>query len=313
MESNGDDRKTTTYCVTGANGDIGSWLVKFLLERGYIVHATLRDLGNERLILFRADLQDDGSFDGALKGCDGVFHGVRYLTKSQYVQSKVVDPAIKAVRNVLGSCLLSKSVKRVVFTSSISSLKAKDENERWRSIVDQICKTPIDHIYVQSKLVSEEEAFRYAKERGLDLVSVIRTTVSGPFLTPSLSSSLQVLLYPITGACVFVYDILSGVNKRMGSIGLAHIQDICMAHLFLMEEPKSEGQYICCVDSIDMHDLMLINFCKDQSLIKAYVFFKKKLRELRFEYRYGIEEIIHPTIDASISFRFPTLNHKLKQ
>jgi NAD(P)-dependent dehydrogenase (short-subunit alcohol dehydrogenase family) len=35
----------TTYCVTGATGYIGSWLVKTLLERGYKVHATVRDPG----------------------------------------------------------------------------------------------------------------------------------------------------------------------------------------------------------------------------------------------------------------------------
>jgi uncharacterized protein YbjT (DUF2867 family) len=43
-----------TYCVTGANGYIGSWLVKLLLQRGYTVHATLRDLGlfRELLLLY---------------------------------------------------------------------------------------------------------------------------------------------------------------------------------------------------------------------------------------------------------------------
>lgn len=45
MELNGEEGKATTYCVTGASGYIGSWLVKSLLERGYTVHATLRDLG----------------------------------------------------------------------------------------------------------------------------------------------------------------------------------------------------------------------------------------------------------------------------
>ncbi|KAG7545998.1 NAD(P)-binding domain superfamily [Arabidopsis suecica] len=354
MELQGEESKATTYCVTGASGYIGSWLVKSLLEGGYTVHATLRDLGkcqyfqskwkeNERLRLFRADLQDDGSFDEAFKGCDGVFHVAAsmefdissdHVNLESYVQSKVIDPAIKGVRNVLGSCLKSKSVKRVVFTSSISTLTAKDENERMRSFVDETCKAHVDHvlrtqasgwIYVLSKLVSEEEAFRYAKEREMDLVSVITTTVSGPFLTPFVPSSVQVLLSPITGDTK-LFAILSAVNKRMGSIALVHIEDICRAHVFLMEQPKAKGQYICCVDNIDMHELMLQHFSKEY-LCKVQredddeeerqcmkpIISSKKLRELGFEYKYGIEEIVDQTIDASIKFKFPTLNHKLKQ
>ncbi|KAL2331556.1 hypothetical protein Fmac_019137 [Flemingia macrophylla] len=34
---------SATYCVTGGTGYIGSWLVEALLERGYTVHATVRD------------------------------------------------------------------------------------------------------------------------------------------------------------------------------------------------------------------------------------------------------------------------------
>ena len=30
-------------CVTGASGYVASWLVKFLLQRGYTVRATVRD------------------------------------------------------------------------------------------------------------------------------------------------------------------------------------------------------------------------------------------------------------------------------
>ncbi|CAN7071934.1 unnamed protein product [Brassica oleracea var. botrytis] len=79
-------------------------------------------------------------------------------------------------------------------------------------------------------------------------------SISYSFTPIKPSSSLS----PITGACLFA--ILSAVSKRMGSIGLVHIQDICMAHLSLIEEPKAEGQCICCVDNIDMHDLMLNHF-----------------------------------------------------
>lgn len=34
-----------TYCVTGASGYIGSWLIMSLLQKGYFVHATVRHPG----------------------------------------------------------------------------------------------------------------------------------------------------------------------------------------------------------------------------------------------------------------------------
>ena len=49
-----------------------------------------------------------------------------------------------------------------------------------------------------------------------------------------------------------------------------------------------------------------------QSLMKPKIS-SKKLRDLGFEYKYGIDEIIYQTIDASINFRFPTLDQRLKQ
>lgn len=35
-----------TVCVTGAGGYVASWLVKFLLRRGYTVKASVRDPGS---------------------------------------------------------------------------------------------------------------------------------------------------------------------------------------------------------------------------------------------------------------------------
>jgi len=51
-----------------------------------------------------------------------------------------------------------------------------------------------------SKLLTEEAAFKFANEHGLNLVSVITTTVAGPFLTSTVPSSIRVLLSPITGS-----------------------------------------------------------------------------------------------------------------
>ncbi|XP_050154019.1 phenylacetaldehyde reductase-like isoform X2 [Malus sylvestris] len=91
-----------TVCVTGASGYIASWLVKLLLQKGYTVKATVRDPNDpkktehlrsldgakERLHLFKADLLEEGAFDAAVDGCQGVFH-----TASPVLIS-VTDPQI---------------------------------------------------------------------------------------------------------------------------------------------------------------------------------------------------------------------------
>ncbi|CAK7338327.1 unnamed protein product [Dovyalis caffra] len=322
-----------TYCVTGANGYIGSWLVKVLLQRGYMVHATLRDpgkslhllslwRGGDRLTLFKADLQEDGSFDEAVKDCDGVFHVAASMEFcvdgnediEKYVQRNIIDPAIEGTLNLLKSCSKSNTVKRVVFTSSISTLTARDSTGQWIQVVDETCQTPIDHvwntkasgwIYVLSKRLTEEAAFKYANDNGIDLVSVITTTVAGAFLTSSVPSSIQVLLSPITGDTKF-FSILSAVNARMGSIALVHIDDICNAHIFLMEQTRAEGRYICCAQSCAMPQL--INYLaeeypcsnvqrlaeENQGSIPPEIC-SKKLRDLGFKYKHGIKDMIRET------------------
>ncbi|KAL2942060.1 Tetraketide alpha-pyrone reductase 1, partial [Bienertia sinuspersici] len=64
-------------CVTGASGYIGSWLVKLLLQRGYIVNATIRDPklegAKERLHLFKANLMEEGSLMHLLLGVKAFF------------------------------------------------------------------------------------------------------------------------------------------------------------------------------------------------------------------------------------------------
>lgn len=38
------EKKGEAVCVTGGSGYIGSWLVRLLLDRGYTIHATVKDL-----------------------------------------------------------------------------------------------------------------------------------------------------------------------------------------------------------------------------------------------------------------------------
>ena len=131
--------KTKPVLVTGGNGYIASWIVKYLLADGINVHATVRDPDNRakvghllkaaqgakgKLTLFKADLLKDGAFDEAMQGCELVIH-----TASPFVikglkdaQKELVDPAVMGTKNVLDAANRVTSVKRVVLTASVVSV-----------------------------------------------------------------------------------------------------------------------------------------------------------------------------------------------
>src|SRR5262245_15584695 len=77
-----------TVLVTGGNGYIAGWLIVELLNRGYVVRATMRNLSKEQTVrssigaaadtrnlrFFAADLTKDDGWEEAVAGCDYVLH-----------------------------------------------------------------------------------------------------------------------------------------------------------------------------------------------------------------------------------------------
>ncbi|KAJ8545807.1 hypothetical protein K7X08_018390 [Anisodus acutangulus] len=106
-----------TVCVTGAAGFIGSWLVMRLLERGYNVHATVRD-------------PVEGSFDEAIQGCQGVFHVATPMDfESKDPENEVIKPTIRGMLSIIESCAKANTVKRLVFTSSAGTLDVQEHQK----------------------------------------------------------------------------------------------------------------------------------------------------------------------------------------
>ncbi|KAB2615752.1 dihydroflavonol-4-reductase-like [Pyrus ussuriensis x Pyrus communis] len=239
-----------------------------------------------------------------------------------YVRSNIIEPAIKGTLDLLKSCVNSGTVKRVVLTSSISTITAKDSDENAR-VVDESCQTPVDQVltakargwvYVLLKILTEEAAFRFASERGINLVSVITSTVGGPFLTSKVPSSIHVLLSPVTGDSELC-GILSAVNARMGSIALVHIEDTCNAHMFLMQHAKAEGRYVCVVQSYPISKLLNYlaqayscsnsnRVLEEENDVVPSEISSKKLTDLGFTYKHGIEDIFHQTVSCCLGYGF---------
>ncbi|GMN26251.1 hypothetical protein TIFTF001_001238 [Ficus carica] len=80
-------------------------------------------LSKDRLQLFKANLLEEGSFDSAVDGCEGVFHTASPVySHANDPEAELLEPALKGTLNVLKSCAKSPSVRLVVLTSSAAAV-----------------------------------------------------------------------------------------------------------------------------------------------------------------------------------------------
>ncbi|XP_021909984.1 cinnamoyl-CoA reductase 1 [Carica papaya] len=243
-------------CVTGGSGCIGSWLVHLLLNRGYSVHATVKDLKNEketkhlqelegadtRLRLFQIDLLNYDTVFAAIDGCAGVFHLASPCIVDQVrdPQKELLDPAIKGTINVL-TAAKKVGVSRVVVTSSISAITPSPS---WPAdkVKAEDCWTDVEYCkqnglwYPLSKTLAEKAAWDFAKETGLDVVVVNPGTVMGQVIPPTLNASMLMLLRLLEG-CTETYQ-----DFFMGSV---HFKDVALAHILVYENPSANGRHLC--------------------------------------------------------------------
>ncbi|XP_002531631.2 tetraketide alpha-pyrone reductase 2 isoform X1 [Ricinus communis] len=245
------------YCVTGGTGFIAAYLVKSLLDKGHIVRATVRDPeddgkvgflkefngAKERLKIMKTDLMIEGSFDEAIHGVDGVFHTASpvLVPYDNNVQATLIDPCIKGTLNVLNSCTKSTSVKRVVLTSSCSSIRYRYDVQQVSPLNEshwsdpEYCKR-YNLWYAYAKTIGEKEAWRVAEERGIDLVVVNPSFVVGPLLAPQPTSTLLLILAIVKG--------LRGEYPNT-TVGFVHIDDVVAAHVLAMENSRASGRLVC--------------------------------------------------------------------
>ncbi|CAK8576942.1 unnamed protein product [Lathyrus sativus] len=308
-------------CVTGASGYIASWIVKFLLQRGYTVRATVRDISNpnkvdhllkldgakERLQLFKADLLEEGSFDSVIHGCHGVFHTASpvHLVLDNDPQTELVDPAVKGSMNVLNSCAKSPSLKRVVLTSSFASVAYNgrprtpevEVDETWFSNADFLREEKMWYSY--AKTSAEEAATKFLTENNIDYVVMNPSVTIGPLLQPELNQS-----------SAFIFDLINGSKTFINAaFGWISVKDVANAHILAYEDSSASGRY-CLVERVihfseltkilrDMYPTLQIpNKCADEKpLMQTFHVSKEKAKKLGVEF-IPLEVSLRETVES---------------
>ncbi|KAL1340378.1 hypothetical protein HN51_026774 [Arachis hypogaea] len=253
-------------CVTGAGGFLASWVVKFLLSKGYIVHGTVRQPGDEKyahlmklegasenLKLFKADLLSYESVQSAIAGCNAVFHVACPVpsTTSTNPEVEMIEPAVKGTTNVLEASLEAK-VERVIYVSSVAAafMNPNFPNDK---VIDESCWSDKDYCrktnnwYCFSKTEAEEQALDFAKRTGLDVVSICPTLVLGPILRSSIVNASSLVLLKILKGCE------SLENKHRW---IVDVRDVADAILLAYEKPEAEGRYICTSHPVKAKDMV---------------------------------------------------------
>ncbi|CAM8950511.1 unnamed protein product [Rhodiola kirilowii] len=290
----------TKVCVTGGSGYIGSSLVKRLLEKGYVVHATLRNLKDNsrvdllkslpgaetRLVLFQVDINysPDDEFQAAIQGCRYVLH----VATPQQIESPgskykdMTEAAVAGVKSIADTCIRSGTVKRLIYTASaLSTSPMKEDGSGYKPYMDESCWTSLNIsfpyssdytlAYTRSKTITEKEILSYndKKNCSIEIVTLACGLVGGETVLPFAPLSVQTMASPLTrNKDVYTYGLMF-MQGVLGTVPIVHIKDVCEAHIFCMERESIKGRFICAATDLTVAEIAM--------------FYQKKYPEIKID------------------------------
>jgi dihydroflavonol-4-reductase len=252
------DKTSNTVLVSGAGGFIAMHCILQLLEQGYTVRGTLRNLSREaqlrktlaeyvdadqRLEFVKADLLKDDDWQTALRGCDYVLHVASpFPAEAPKDENDLILPAKQGTLNVLRAAAAVGDVKRVVLTSSLAAVF--EGNGPGRRSFDESNWSRLDgkiDAYAKSKTLAERAAWEFMENlkgtNRLELTVINPSFVIGPYLGGDLTTSGQLI------AKLMTLNV-PGIPRLHWLI--VDVRDVAAAHIAAMTTPAAAGQRFCC-------------------------------------------------------------------
>lgn len=242
--------------VTGGTGLLAGALIKQLIERGYLVRATVRDLHSDRastllaafpkkLRLFQAQLLDKPEvYAKCFEGCQCVFHlASPFVFVYEDPQKEIVDPAVIGTTTVVTQALSSASVTRIVLNSSVSTIIGdKDPSYVYNEIDMNTTATVQDAPFPLSKILSEKVASELVSAKRAQGSQASLVIINAGFMlgAPATKTPRGVSIQTITA-------LMSGLlqsGARPVRYLMADVADVALAHIAACERKEAAGRYI---------------------------------------------------------------------
>lgn len=236
--------------ITGANGFVGSSLLRLLLNQGHEVRALVRKGSNRENLrgldieIFEGDLSQPETLSSCADNCYYLFH-----VAADY-RLWIPDPEIMYRTNVDGTRELLRiateaGVRKIVYTSSVATLGINSD----LSPADETTPVSIDDMvghYKRSKYLAEREVLKLVRTYDVPATIVNPSTPVGPRdIKPTPTGRI-------------IVDCLNGKIPAYVDTGLniAHVDDVAHGHLLALEKGEIGQCYILGGEDMKLQNIL---------------------------------------------------------
>ncbi len=236
--------------VTGANGFVGSAVMRHLLAEGHEVRVLIRPNSDRRNLvdqpveIVEGDLRDAASLKRAVQGADNLFH-----VAADY-RLWIPDPERMYETNVKGTQQLimaaaEAGMLRIVYTSSVATLGLYTDGTSADENTPATLANMIGH-YKRSKFLAEQAVQHLTEQHQLPLVIVNPSTPIGPRDVKPTPTG-RIVLDTICGRMPAYVD--TGLN-------IVHVDDVAHGHILAYKAGKPGERYILGGENMSLFQIL---------------------------------------------------------